>query len=513
MRRYLTILLLLAVVVVSAACTRVGFFTSPLSPLSPLSPPTVGVTAQATSTPPIFPTIPSILWTPAPTWTPVPPPPTPRPRPIPPLPPEAVVPDRWPSLPTDLYFIRSDTLWRWPREGGPPQRVLDGLTNYRLTPDGRYVLFVHFLRSGPKAGVLDRVTGEVVLIPKAGDSWVMSPLPGRPACDITPDGRYVIYLAWGVSPATGERAPGLAYPAVRPHPGGPRDGTIFAVEVPNPNREYELGYCAAYFGPERELWCDGFVLSPDGTKVAFSDGRGVWLANVPGGRPRLLAEHESPESFCGVWRVANWSPDGRHLLLNVGCFEGGYSALMDVDTGKIEGVSHTWGYVDVDIQIVWGQNSAGLLVNYINFMMKEAQLRWVPVDDLSHEMTVISATWPAEVWPVAPREMPDGRIAFVNQQCVDGRGARPGIYTIRRDGTGLTFAVPLPPAPCYESEYPESMLYGTYVFWSPDGKAFLYFSEGRPFLLGWMDGSALWDVREMLKDAHNFQWQLPHAGY
>jgi Tol biopolymer transport system component len=84
---------------------------------------------------------------------------------------------------------------------------------------------------------------------------------------------------------------------------------------------------------------NGFVLSPDGTKIAFSDGRGVWLSEVPQGAPSLIAEHQHRNSFCGVWRARNWSPDGKHLLIDVGCYEGGYSAVMDVDTGEVFGDS------------------------------------------------------------------------------------------------------------------------------------------------------------------------------
>ena len=509
------------------------------SPLSPLSPPPVH-TRPATVTPASIATLtPDSTWTPwpTPTWTPIS---TPTPQPSPDFPSEAVKLQGWPSLPTTLYFIRDGSLWRWPKEGQTLQQVVaapqqsgsssgklarlvfgpppTGVTAYRLTPDERYLVYTFVGATfEPEMIVLDRVTGASFPISTAINFEYFS--LGMPSFDITPDGRYVVYMAWNVRPTTDSRSPGVGRSVVSPNTGGNEYGTIFAVDVQNINREFELGYCTSRSEYEWEVRCDGFVLSPDGTRIACSDGRGVWLSDVPQGSPRLIAEHQHRNNFCGVWRVHNWSPDGKRLLIDVGCFEGGYSAMMDVDTGEVREIPHTWNYPGPYVNITWIQNGAGLLVNHINLAsgIGPAYLVQVSAEDPAQETIVISATWPGAVWPTEPHDLSNGRIGFTNQQCVDSTGMQPGIYTIERDGTGLKFVSPLPAIPCYVSEGIHGA-FGT-VLWSPDGAAYFYFTRDEQrasqtnLLLGLTDGFALWDVRESLANAHTFHWQPPYSGY
>lgn len=438
---------------------------------------------------------------------------TPTPRPRPAFPPEAVIPQGWPPLPADLYFIRDGRLWRWPQRGSALQEIAVTSYGYHITPDGRYVVYAADTTSplGRELRVSDLVSGESITIPTAS-YFVGCPLSGSPF-SITPDGHYVVYIAWNVLPTTSSRSRGLSRLAASPRAGGCGYGTIFAVDVQNINHEFELGYCAAYSDNEWELRCYGFVLSPDGRRIAFSDGRGVWLSDIPQGMPRLIAEHYRG-GFCGVWIVRNWLPDKKHLLIDVGCFEGGYSALMDVDTGEVKEIPRTWSYPDPYVAISLTEDGANLLVNDINFEsgIGPAYLVQVSVEEPVQETVVISATWPGSIWPTEPHGLPSGRIGFANQQCVDSEGMRPGIYTIAEDGTNLEFVAPLPAMPCYVSDGIRTPL-GT-VLWSPDGMAYLYFSpEGQPYLLGLTDGSVLWDVRELLANAYGFQWRLPYAGY
>ena len=483
------------------------------SPLSPLSPPPVYTYPAVTAPAPTPTAITSLTWPPrsTPTWAPTL---VPTPQPSPEFPSEARIPQGWPPLPEDLYFIRDGRLWRWPSEGQVLQQIVATSYQYRITPDGHYVLYAvdTTLPPGLELIVSDLVTGESVPIPTARN-FEGCPLSGS-SFDITPDGRYVVYIAWNVQPATGSRSPGLSDLATSPRAGGCGYGTIFAVDVQNINHEFELGYCTARSEYGWELRCYGFVLSPDGGRIAFSDGRGLWLSDIPQGTPRLIAEHQHLSSFCGVWIVRNWLPDGKHLLIDVGCFEGGYSAVMDVETGTIREVSHTWSYPDPYVAISWSQDGTNLLVNDINFEsgIGPAYLVQVPVEEPIQETIIISATWPGSIWPTEPHSLPNGRIGFANQQCVDSEGMRSGIYTIERDGTDLEFVSPLPEMPCYVSDGIRTPL-GT-VLWSPDGIAYLYFGlEQRPSLLGLTDGSVLWDVRELLANAYHFQWRPPHAGY
>ncbi len=512
--------LLIAICV--ASCAR------PQSSEPPLSPPTRSVITTPTST------FTSII--PSPTWSPIP---TPIPQPG--FPSEAVAPEDWSLLPTDLYFLRDASLWRWPKDGqvldqvvAAPQQSASsswklarpvsgpgptGVTEYRLTPDGRYLVYI-FGRDPaipePEMVVLDQATGESFPISTATNIEYFSHAR-LSSFDITPDGRYVVYVAWNVGATTGSKSPGLSRWATSPDTGGVTQGTIFAVDVQDVSQEFELGYCAAQLEVERRLMCDGFVLSPDGARIAFSDARGVWLSEVPQGAPRLIAEHLPRDGFCDVLHVRNWSPDGKHLLIDVGCYEGEYLAVMDVDTGDIREIPHTFVYFDLYVDVAWVQNGASLLVNHINLAsgIGPAYLLQVPAQNPAQKTVVISTTLPGDVWPTEPHDLPDGRIGFASQQCMSDE-IRAGIYTVGRDGTGLEFTSPLPAIPCPTDIH--GTLYPPPILWSPDGTAYLYSVRDTQYsqtnlLFGLSDGSVLWDVREFLANAHTFQWQPPYSGY
>ena len=448
---------------------------------------------------------PALTWTPASTHETLP---------DPDFPPEAVIPEGWISLPTDLYFIRHETLWHWPRERSAPQQVV-AASQYRLTPEGRYLVYTRSSTTsafGFELLVNDLASGESIVIPTTG-SFMGCPLR-RPTFDISPDGRYVVYIAWNVQPKKGDHPPGFNALIPSPRAGGCGYGTIFAVEVQNTNHNFELGYCTMRSEYGWELRCDGFVLSPDGQRIAFSDGRGVWLSEIPQGRPRLIAEHQQSSRFCGVWRVRNWSPDGRHLLIDVGCFEGGYAAVMDVDTGAVKEIPHTWSYPDAYVAVSWTQQGTHLLVTQINHEsgIGAAYMTQVPAEDPIHQTVVLSVTWPGTVWPTELHSLTDGRIGFANQRCVDSEGMRAGIYTMGQASSSLEFVAPLPTLPCYVSDGIQTP-FGA-VLWAPDGRAYLYFSpEQQPSLLGVIDGALLWDVRALLAQADSFQWQPLYAGH
>lgn len=420
----------------------------------------------------------------------------------------------------DLYFIRDGGLWRWSEQGqlellvAPPQQsgapgniraryVTGGLprpvgvTHYRLSPDGRFIIFSYTRRDGAEyrseIRILVRDTGESLYLPTTAILPPSSPM--TPDIEIAPDGSLALYLAWGVRPTILSNLV-----TATEETGG--YGTIFAVDLRNPNREYELGYCAGrrriFWDSEKTLPCRGFVLSPDGARVTFLDGRGIWVSDFSGNPPRLLAEH--PTGFCGIWHSVRWSPDGKYLLAELDCYEGRGLILMEAETGLSRRIPATWRHVGfVTTSLTRGNE---LLVGGIEGL-DQGYLERVPLGGQKEEALLLSGR---DFWPTDPMELPDGRIALANQRCREREGPAPGIYTVDPDGQNLQFVAPLPDVSCQTLDFGK-------ILWSPDGRAYLYLKNGRPLLIGWTDGSALWDVRELLSGAHNFQWRPPYAGY
>jgi dipeptidyl aminopeptidase/acylaminoacyl peptidase len=82
--------------------------------------------------------------------------------------------------------------------------------------------------------------------------------------------------------------------------------------------------------------------SPDGTRLAFHDARGMWTVPADGFRPQhmLVASHPPSENQADAANVKvyfdpRWSPDGTRLLVRIGFWEGSILGVIDAASGAV----------------------------------------------------------------------------------------------------------------------------------------------------------------------------------
>ncbi len=442
-----------------------------------------------TPTPTRTPVLPTPTPTSTPTATPtLTPSPTPTPTPtLPPgllLPPTPRAPERWPALPANLYFLRGGRVWQWLAEGGTatvlpvsPEVGKEAIIRYRVTPDGRYVAY---LTEGGDLFLLDQARWRQTRIPTSGQL-----LGGDgPRFALTAGGRYLIYMAWGVRPTEGRGYDGLAAPLSATSP----FGTLLALLTHAPRqRQVMLGVCEG----SAERPCEDFLLSPDGSQVAFADARGIWRASIVTGTQavRILAYPRGDRNT--VWHLRAWSPDGRWLLVEVHEGRALFLSLLRVETGEMSRMPNTLCTEACRVEVHWGER--GL---WISRLLRDEGCLYRLLPDEAGAEPVLRRCW-ADVWPLrpfAPHTLPDGWVAFAHQGCgEDCPGPAAGCYFLAPDEQLHAMAL-LPEATGQ-------------VLWAGDASAFLYLdAEGRAAYLGTVVPPALWDVRRRLSGAADFVW-------
>jgi hypothetical protein len=478
--------------------------------------PTVVATAGITASPAATPLMPTPTYPPG-----YVPPPTPAPRPTltatplptltptPYFPAEAAVPEGYPALPADLYFLRAGRLWRWPAAGemleavAPPDGAVPVLGYWLANESGR----IGYVIAGNLLYLYDPLTGRHQLIPTRGELDSLDRMGNGTRVPLqeyalTPDGRYLLYLGWGTAP--GDAA------------GDAQSAAILAVDLEAPTHTIELASCLSDMSDwEQPLRCQGFSLSPGGTQIAFSDKSGLWLADVPGGSPRLLVERTEAimPSRCDVNNpyALRWSPDGRWLLAWVGCYEGSYWTVVDIRTGRlIHFPESSWCYVGCRNDAHWGPAGIWMEQEYLYDVWDwrgELFLAEVAGGETLEVSRRITQTEAGPLRPISAYPFPDGRVGFAHRSCAGVAGPAPAIFVLEADGR-LEEVARLPVVSC-DLARGEGLLWGATrvsVLWSADGSAFLYLEGEEPVLLGRTDGSALWDVRQVLAGATNLQW-------
>ncbi len=79
----------------------------------------------------------------------------------------------------------------------------------------------------------------------------------------------------------------------------------------------------------RGACCAAPVFSPDGTRIAYADGRGISVVGVDGGEPLRVAERAG---------FPRWSPDGRRLSYSVDTLTGPHVVVNALDGSPVQDI-------------------------------------------------------------------------------------------------------------------------------------------------------------------------------
>ncbi len=498
-------------------------------------------TPEPTPTPtrtPILPTAtPTLTPTPTPTATP-----TPTPEPTPTLPPGLILPpepsapqtDEWPALPADLYFLREGQLWQWLAEGGVAEAIppsTDTLTDtasltettetegtssnptvvaYALTADGRYLVYA---TASGEAHLVDRAQWESIPLPTSG-RLVKDATAAPTRVVITPDGRWMIYLAWDVRPQASQ---GLEQEAKHPF------GTVLALDLQRPEAlQHILGLCES----DAQQPCGDLRLSPQGTHVAFSDHHGVWIGELTQGE----ATNETPPARLAMpaaalgdealrWKLGDFSPDQAWLSLEIHSPTTQTLALLPI----AELLANPPDQDDDDNKDDEG-GSVPYLLSELTVGAEErlsadwgAQAMWAAVD--TPEIGCLYQIWPdaataaaivsegichASGWPLhpdAPQALPDGGVAFLHHGCgAECPGPAAGLYFLGPEAQFRPIAL-----------LNDDDLSGA-IRWTDDGSAFvIQDANDVPTHIGVTSNGRFWDVAARLEGATSLRWGPVHS--
>ena len=449
-------------------------------------------TPTATRTP----IVPTPTPTSTPTATPLPTS-TPTPTPTPTLPPELILPTvasiaaTCPQLPVELYYLRDGALLACLPEGGTevtvaPVESATPLTvrDYRVSTGSPRIAV---LSEAGDLYVVDHSQSQQIYIPTAGS------LIGEHGAffDVTPDGKTIVYLAWGVQTDAG--------PAVE----GALSGVVFSAAVDDARqRQVSLGRCG---GVDAEP-CYGFGLSPDGSRIAMLDRRGLWIidSNAPG--VRRLAAAPSPHGIV----LRGWSADSKALLV-----ESSINGMPAISVLSSEATEATPSFSPLcpqpcTVGAAWATDEDGTV---------EVWVTWdTPAQGCYGR---ISAPTPDRPWatlsptdifcggpdmPLHPRSpfagsltmASAGDLAFLQSA---GPGFYSGIYATVR-GSALA-----PDGYSVAALIPADLAAESSLLWTTDGSAFVLLTDkGEAVHLGILQPPALWDIRDVLEGATAFRW-------
>jgi hypothetical protein len=449
-----------------------------------------------------------------------PPPPTPR----------AVADGQLPPLPADLYFVRPDGIYRWPRDGGWLRKLAECRGDYecvglRVLSDG------HLLATGTLWG------GDAIVTDSLGIRFVdtttgterrtnLEPEPqsyrspwGPDDWDLTPDGTSLVYLAYG---ATSDEA------TVRPVDLGLPAAPLFVVDIRDTSAMRRVATCGTYdAGEEHGLaGCLGMSLAPDGRNVAYSDGVGLWIVPVAGGTPRRLVKHEygRGEIDIRLYTMASWSPGGSRALVESSYYEGGSSSILDLAGGSPRDVPGSdccyFGWSDY----AWLSDDSAIVHTRSGDSEATSPLLLIDAADPSISRALLPTVLPLApgqgLNAFGPREIGGSTICFGLRHHATDVYRGNGVSCVDRDGSHWRVIAWLPPIysaqprqASYDFGYPGMLR------WTPDGSAFVFDEVQREpgerqddlpdrdmLLVGRTDGSALWDATAIIGDGRDFRW-------
>jgi hypothetical protein len=257
--------------------------------------------------------------------------------------------------------------------------------------------------------------------------------------------------------------------------------------------------------------CEDLVGSPDGRRLAWTDDVALRVWNLETERELRL-----PHVFeTARYRPLTFSPpDGRYLLVSAGHIEGGSFLVLDTRTGELQRVPDTFQYVSGRKYVQWFDQESFVLATYgtgsvLSRVMAADPRRSVPL------FASLSVPWlgAAEYAPFDPHVNADGHVGVVMRHRDTRLFRANGVFHLAPDGAWAPVAAlplmgPLPGAGVAQDAYAETT-------WASDGSAYVLsyrrndsddWSRDLQIVVGLADGSAVWDVTEVLMGAENIRW-------
>ncbi len=525
-------LILISVLLISAC--KPTPLNSPLKPqvVSILPTPTKVVPPKSTRTPAPTET-PSPTLTPYPTSTPYPTiTPTSLPTIIPPI--QSVTTDHLPSISHDLLFLRDGRLKLWNHLTaqieilvGPETAELSFVqpVSLMIGPGAPVGSVMQFTVSDDKTKIaltrtdadpnkydiefFDLTTRQIKSVYQSAGQGT-----GVLGMSISPDGQWIAYIPQDSSSSEIRRKPvGLAISALHPLSGGGlRSGTVYAVRTDKLDKVMTVGVCSEVRDTDYSWGCSGLLWSPDSRSIAWSDGRGIWQAQLGLVAKQLVTSNlamPNPQGH-GLHIARNFSPSGRYILMTVAHYEGSSTAILDTKDGGIIPLPNSFDYAVPGPKVSWidqdrlfvlrpGQSEGG-----INPSAEIWSLSSVTTTLLIRDRsTIISAS--LESMPVAPTQLLDGRLAFAIVNVSNSNYIDRDLYVANEDDLVLHKITGLPPMTATGEYSPQ--FFDTAVVWSLDNTgAIVYDRNSNQLLYVSANGRDLYDLSLVLKDACCFMW-------
>jgi hypothetical protein len=177
-----------------------------------------------------------------------------------------------------------------------------------------------------------------------------------------------------------------------------------------------------------------------------------------------INEYDLPDLFeVQVYRPIDWSPSGRYLQLEVGHYEGGSRAILDMETRQLFHIPNTFSYTNpAKPYISWMQDNGLLLVRAEGAWREFTNILeiWRPVAGNGQWVVEDSVDL-----PISPRTYVTGLAQFASGSLAFGivgierlTNPIPGLYWLDSLHSDLQ---PMNQIPW--------LLFETDVYWAPDG--------------------------------------------
>lgn len=246
----------------------------------------------------------------------------------------------------------------------------------------------------------------------------------------------------------------------------------------------------------------GFALAPDGSRLAVSDADGLWMIALPSGEVTQLLGNPPSESGVTTWLPQSWSPDGRWLLAHLAAADEYPLYAIDVQVRRYRQIQD--GCLGEVPHAAW--SATGLWLSTSRCGEGGALVLLQPSGRPDWEVLRRSPAT-AQLLPSAWQALAGERLAFAQYDL--GSGPSAGLYFLDAEGA----LVPVLTAACIADAAGDCMAveWGL-ATWAADARAFVLPGLTGELLIGDLQAGVLWDLRELLRGATNFQWGLPLSG-